>query len=241
MIDSLLRISAVTIVVFIISSCMSVNSKPDADIVLLEKKLARTNEKLEEIYQAIGDIANDVKNNKEAIQAYDKKFNMPKKGISDSTAKSSDKIGLHKTKSGNVSTRTKSAKTSTVEEIYKKAIETYRQKRFKEAVPIFQSIADMHPDHDLADNALYWKGESLYSMKDFSVAAKTFKQLIGKYPKGNKAPDAYLKLGLANLSLGNIKDGRRYLKEVIKKYPFSPTTAKAEKILHDLNNLVKEK
>ncbi len=241
MIDSFLTISALTIGTSIISSCMSASSQPDADIVLLEKKLARTNKKLEEIYQAIGEIKNGIKDNQEAIQAFDKKFYMPKKAISDNTAKSSDEISLHKTKSGHLSTKTKIAKASTPEEIYKKAIAAYRQKRFKEAVPIFQSIADMYSDHGLADNALYWEGESLYSLKDFSAAAKTFKQLIDKYPKGNKAPDAYLKLGLAYLSLGHIKDGRRYLKAVIKKYPFNPTAAKAEKMLHDLNNLVKVK
>ena len=50
-----------------------------------------------------------------------------------------------------------------------------------------------HPDHSLADNAMYWLGECHYSSGQYAKAVTVFKKLVKAYPKAEKVPDALLK------------------------------------------------
>jgi len=88
-----------------------------------------------------------------------------------------------------------------------------------------------YPDHELADNALYWEGECRDAVKNFSKAIATFQRVIGEYQDGSKVPDAMLKTGYAYLSVGDRENARIYLKKVVKNYPFSPAGTKAEMML----------
>lgn len=114
------------------------------------------------------------------------------------------------------------------ETIYHAAIEKFRNQQYDDALDQFQQFAETYPDHDLADNALYWAGECLYSQKNFEDAIPIFKKLIRQYPEGNKKPDALLKTGYAYISLGDNVNAEMYLKNVIRNYPFSDAAEKAK-------------
>lgn len=83
----------------------------------------------------------------------------------------------------------------------------------------FTAFLRDHPDHPLADNALYWMGETWYAQSLWLRAARIFGQVVEKYPRGNKVPDAMLKTALCYLNLGERKLARDTLTQVLSMYP----------------------
>ncbi len=104
----------------------------------------------------------------------------------------------------------------------------------KEAADLFSTFVEKHPDHSLADNALYWLGECYYTRGNYSKTVEVFKKLVTTYPKAGKVPDALLKTGYAYLSLDEVNLAGQYFKQVIRKYPFSPAAEKAQTRLKEL-------
>ncbi|WP_161626897.1 tol-pal system protein YbgF [Desulfospira joergensenii] len=113
-------------------------------------------------------------------------------------------------------------------QLYQKARNLLLEGDAVNAAQLFQSFADHHPNHSLADNALYWLGECYYSLGRYTKAVEEFKNLVKTYPKAEKVPDALLKIGYSFLSMDDINRAGHFLKQVLKKYPFSPAAEKAE-------------
>jgi len=120
---------------------------------------------------------------------------------------------------------------ATPEALYRQAMEAYRAGALESATTFFEDFYKQHPQHPLADNALYWAGECQYARKRYLKAIDTFKSVLEQYPNGGKVPDALLKTGFSYLALGDKTTGRHYLQHVIRQYPFSPAGAKAEERL----------
>lgn len=116
-------------------------------------------------------------------------------------------------------------------QLYQKARNLLLENDVDAAADLFATFARQHPEHGLADNALYWLGECHYTKGDYSKAVAVFKDLVSTYPKAEKVPDAMLKTGYAYLSLDDINRASHFLKLVIKKYPFSPAAEKAQEKL----------
>ncbi|WP_320040818.1 tol-pal system protein YbgF [uncultured Desulfobacter sp.] len=116
--------------------------------------------------------------------------------------------------------------------LYKKGLNLLlRERNISTAQALFSDFVKKFPDHNLANNALYWLGECSYTTGDYREAAKTFKTLVQTYPKGQKVPDALLKTGYAYMSIDNVSQANHYFKQVITRYPFSPAADKAQKKL----------
>ncbi len=113
-------------------------------------------------------------------------------------------------------------------QLYQKARTLLLAKEYNNAADLFTTFTQKHPDHSLADNAVYWLGECKYTMGQYKAAANVFRSLIQTYPKAEKVPDAMLKAGYAYLSLDDYNRASHYLKQVIKKFPFSPAAVKAQ-------------
>ena len=118
-------------------------------------------------------------------------------------------------------------------QLYKEARTLLLANDTDNAADLFSTFAQKHPDHALADNAMYWLGECYYTKGDYKTAATVFKDLVSTYPKAEKVPDAMLKTGYAYLSMDDINRATHFLKQVIKKYPFSPAAEKAQIKLKD--------
>jgi len=116
-------------------------------------------------------------------------------------------------------------------QVYKNARSLMLADDFAAAGQAFRIFARQYPNHNLADNALYWLGECHYSRKEYSRAVGVFKELVTTYPNAGKVPDALLKTGYAYLSMDDINRAHHYLKLVLRKYPFSPAADKAQKKL----------
>lgn len=120
-------------------------------------------------------------------------------------------------------------------QLYQKARTLLLAGETDNAADLFSTFVKAHPDHALADNAMYWLGECHYSLGRYQKAIIVFKALVKNYPKGAKVPDALLKTGYAYLSLDDINRANYFLKLVLKKYPFSPAGEKAQDKLKEFN------
>jgi tol-pal system protein YbgF len=102
---------------------------------------------------------------------------------------------------------------------YDQAMAVYKSGRLADAERAFAAFAERYPQHDYADNAIYWKGEAAYDQGRYSDALAAFTDVIERYGGGNKAPDALLKIGLCYERLGDAANARDVLAELIAAYP----------------------
>jgi tol-pal system protein YbgF len=113
----------------------------------------------------------------------------------------------------------RSAKGQAIIDEYEAAMAIYKSGHPDRAEAAFTEFAQQHPEHDYADNALYWKGEAAYDQDHFADALAAFTEVVERYGGGNKAPDALLKIGLCYRQLGDIANARDVLGELVAAYP----------------------
>jgi tol-pal system protein YbgF len=119
------------------------------------------------------------------------------------------------------------------EQLYQTARNLLLEGNSTQAAQLFETFVAQHPDHSLADNAMYWLGECHYSSGQYAEAVTVFKNLVTAYPKAEKVPDALLKTGYAYLSMDDTTRAHHYLKSVLTQYPFSPAAEKAQEKLKE--------
>lgn len=119
-------------------------------------------------------------------------------------------------------------------EWYNTAYDLLQKKRHAEAIAGFQKLIEAYPNHDYADNALYWMGEAYYDRQDFAKAVECFDKLLTLYPDGNKVPDALLKTALCYQNLGETAAAKQWAERLLATYPQTSAAAVArEKIRSD--------
>lgn len=118
---------------------------------------------------------------------------------------------------------------------YEKAMAVYRDGKYADAEEAFAAIVAAHPNHDYADNALYWQGEAAYDQAHYADALAAFTSVVERYGGGNKAPDALLKIGLCYGRLGDADNARDVLTQLIAAYPRAQASKIAKRKLADLD------
>jgi tol-pal system protein YbgF len=119
---------------------------------------------------------------------------------------------------------------------YKDAMAMYDEARYADAEQAFAAIVAAHPNHDYADNALYWQGEAAYDQAHYADALAAFTKVVEKYGGGSKAPDALLKIGLCYGRLGDAANARDVLTQLVAAYPRADASKIAKRKLADLEN-----
>jgi tol-pal system protein YbgF len=119
---------------------------------------------------------------------------------------------------------------------YKSAMSVYDDGRYAEAEQAFATIVATHPNHDYADNALYWQGEAAYDQAHYADALAAFTTVVERYGGGNKAPDALLKIGLCYGRLGDAANARDVLTQLVAAYPRAEASKIAKRKLADLGD-----
>jgi tol-pal system protein YbgF len=92
---------------------------------------------------------------------------------------------------------------------------------------LFGQLRDAHPDHELADNALYWMGESWYAEAQWLKAAQAFVRVAKEYPRGNKVPDALYKLAKSYERVGDAQGAGDVLRQLARQFPGTPMAKRA--------------
>jgi tol-pal system protein YbgF len=120
------------------------------------------------------------------------------------------------------------------EEFYKAALESYSSRKFDKAIEGFSKFVKLFPEHDLADNAVYWTGESFVAAGEYALALPEFQRLAMQYPNGNKMPDALLMIGICYDRLKNKQAAADSWNKLVSLYPSSQAAKKAKKKLESV-------
>lgn len=112
--------------------------------------------------------------------------------------------------------------------LYRKAHEALALGHYDEAAQLLDRFLSKHPDHDYADNALYWLGECRYAEHDYPRAMENFRGVVDRYPNGNKVPDALLKVSYTYAALGQQENAKNALHELIRTYPQTDAALQAQ-------------
>jgi tol-pal system protein YbgF len=122
-------------------------------------------------------------------------------------------------------------------DIYSQGFSALKNRDYPTAAALFKALVTNYPNHDLADNSVYWTGEIFYDQKDYKEAIRIFNRLIETYPNGGKVPDALLKIGYSYHSLSDKANAVKYLKKVVVDFPFTDPGSKAEAMLNKIERL----
>lgn len=114
---------------------------------------------------------------------------------------------------------------------YKAALQTYEERRYRDAIDQFGALLAENSNHSLSDNCQYWIGESYYGLGNYTQAIAEFEKVYS-YPKSNKIDAAILKLGLSYLKIGNSELARSQFEQLIANYPKSDYVDRARAYLN---------
>ncbi len=110
---------------------------------------------------------------------------------------------------------------------YEGAQKAFAEKKYDDAIQMFQALLDGGTPEDLADNCHYWIGESYFGKKDFKEAVKHF-EMVFQYKTSEKKGDAYFMLGRSYEMLGDKAKAKESYEKVVKDYPTNNNVKKAK-------------
>jgi tol-pal system protein YbgF len=110
---------------------------------------------------------------------------------------------------------------------YEGAQKAFAEKKYDEAIQMFQALLDAGTPEDLADNCHYWLGESYFGKKDYKEAVKHF-EMVFQYKASEKKGDAYFMLGRSYEILGDKAKAKESYEKVVKDYPTNNNVKKAK-------------
>jgi tol-pal system protein YbgF len=215
------------VVLSLLTACSSLQPQKESEKTRLERQVAETNEKIEELSHKLSILQFMVDDHQKTL----KEIEATQEAGAISTQKSVEvqqptlqpAVGSEKA--------TAPVSGENADQLYKKALSVYKDRNYGKAAAIFNSIFENYPGHNLADNALYWTGECFYAQKNYKGAIRAFKKVLEKYPGGSKVSDSLLKIGYSYLALGDKTNAQSFLKKVVKQYPFTPAGSKAGEML----------
>lgn len=113
---------------------------------------------------------------------------------------------------------------------YAEALDLVRkQKQYQRAIDAFTGFLVRYPDHQYAENALFWMGESHLELGDSARALEQYEAVIARFPAGNKTPDALLRASAAYRKRGDEAKAREALERLRTRFPNSDAARRAPK------------
>jgi tol-pal system protein YbgF len=103
---------------------------------------------------------------------------------------------------------------------YEAAYQLFSQKKYDEAIQMYQALLDGGISEDLADHCHYWMGESYYGKKDYHSALKEF-ETVFQYKSMEKKADAQFMVAQCYERMGDKAKAKEAYEKVTKEYPTS--------------------
>ena len=107
------------------------------------------------------------------------------------------------------------------ERVFRRALEFFRQGKTESAYLGFSDFLSTYPNHEYADNALYWMGDCRYEEEKFPDALSEFLKVVRFYPRSNKMPDVLFKIGLSYQRLDEPQKAQSAFADLVTGYPGS--------------------
>jgi tol-pal system protein YbgF len=116
---------------------------------------------------------------------------------------------------------------------YQEALQTYRSRRYADAIRKFEALIATNTKHTLADNCQYWIGEAYYDQGNYTQAIVAFEKVF-TYSGSNKDDSAQLKVGLCYVKLNDKPKAKDELQKLVNNYPKSEYTGIAKRFIAQL-------
>lgn len=118
---------------------------------------------------------------------------------------------------------------------YDTALQSFKDKKYKESRAKFEAFIKDYPKNELTDNAQFWIAETYYAEKNYEDAILAYEALLKKYPDSKKTSSALLKQAFAFIEISDAKTGQIILKKLVEKYPDSKDAELARKKLAEMD------
>ncbi len=115
----------------------------------------------------------------------------------------------------------------TVSDDYDKAMNSLKQKNYKESLKLFSKFIKDNPEDKRIASAYFQKGEIYFALKQYDSAIIDYDQIVTRFPRSENIASAMLKEGICFLKLGDSIDARYLLKKVIQGFPGSNQSKRA--------------
>ena len=110
---------------------------------------------------------------------------------------------------------------------YEAGLQAFNEKRYDDALGIFQDLVKSGVEESLADNCHYWIGESLFGKQAYSDAMTHFESVL-QYKVTEKKGDSYYMLGRCHEMQGDKAKAKEMYEKVVKDYPTNDLVKKAK-------------
>lgn len=121
---------------------------------------------------------------------------------------------------------TKEISETAISREYRHALDVYFAGDYQSAIKLFADFLNKYPNHDMAYNANYYRGECLYLLKRYREAMTIFEKIF--QDRGRRAPDALMMLGNSWEKLGELNMARASWNNLIADYPGSDLAVSAK-------------
>jgi tol-pal system protein YbgF len=119
-------------------------------------------------------------------------------------------------------------------DVYQQAQALLQAGQVAEAEKAFAALLSSHPNHDLADNALYWLSKCKQDRGDHSGAIASWSRLPQRFPRSAKVPDALFGMAMSHEALGEPVLAEVLYDQLVSSYPRAERVVDAKKSLHRL-------
>jgi len=111
---------------------------------------------------------------------------------------------------------------------YDEALQSFRGRKYDDAIAKFQALLDGGVASNLADNCTYWIGESDFAKRNYNEAIKSFERVF-EYKSSEKFADSQYMIARSLQALGEKAKAKAAYEKVVKDFPTSRLVAKAKK------------
>lgn len=130
---------------------------------------------------------------------------------------------------------------SSPEELWALASQAFEVKRYKEAISLFERLAETYPTHVRADDAMYFRGQGFGHLAEHSRAIAAYQRLRTMYPDSALADDGLYFAALAAKELKNCTEARTYLAILKSKYSKTNVSQAAQRLDAQIRKDVRKK
>ncbi len=128
-----------------------------------------------------------------------------------------------------------------VKKLYDQGMGAMINRKYQEAVQIFEDMLQQFPDDEYSDNAQFWLGHIHFTLNRLNQSQEAFQKVLQNYEhrptsQGYKTPDAIYMLGKIAESNNNLAHAQYYFEQVINRFPNSTAASNAEDNLKVLSN-----
>ena len=116
---------------------------------------------------------------------------------------------------------------------YQRGLDLFHQRKYRDALAVFEALLATDTNNDYSDNAQYWIGECYFAMGRYKEAILAFEKVF-TFRYSNKNDYAQFKIGQCYFMLGDKQRARQEFQQFIDNYQKSELIPRAQGYLAQL-------